>query len=62
MKHFARIVDICLALLLSTALLAQEKASVKGKVTDKAGEPVPGAVIMLDGDLTAATMTDMVGQ
>ena len=42
-------------------LSAQNKVSVKGKVVDAAGEPLPGVVVMLQGS-NSATMTDDKGQ
>ena len=35
---------------------------VKGKVLDSAGEPLPGAAVMLEGSVSVGTVTDLDGQ
>ena len=45
----------------SVLALAQNKITVKGTVKDSAGEPVTGAVIMLEGSTTAGSVTDIDG-
>lgn len=63
MKQIARyMLLILVAAVASFSLFAQDKMSVKGKVTDAAGEPVPGAVVMLEGNISTAAMTDEKGQ
>ena len=62
MKKIARILVIVIALLIPSVLSAQQKVSIKGKVIDETGQPVPGAVVMLEGSTTAASMTDEKGQ
>lgn len=62
MKQIARFILIgCITLVASFSLRAQETLSVKGKVSDANGEPVPGAVVMLEGNSSAAAMTDEKG-
>ncbi len=43
-----------LVLLVSAVAFAQEKVTIKGMVSDAAGEPVVGAAVMLDGTTTGA--------
>jgi len=53
---------LCAVLLLIVPVLAgaQQKMTVKGVVTDQAGEPIVGAVVMIEGTSTAVT-TDLDG-
>ncbi len=63
MKQITRYILIVLvAVVASFSLSAQEKMKVKGRVADASGEPVPGAVVMLEGNTSAAAMTDEKGQ
>ena len=61
MKKIARILILVCVLLVPSLLMAQPKVKVTGKVLDAKGQPVPGAVVMLEGNLSAATMTDEKG-
>lgn len=61
MKQIARILFIVCALLVPSVLVAQEKVKVEGKVLDQSGNPVPGAVVVVNGNLSAAAMTDENG-
>lgn len=62
MKKIARILIIAIAMLVPSILLAQQKVKLTGKVIDESGQPVPGAVVMLDGSTSSAAMTDEKGQ
>ncbi|MFO8002401.1 MAG: carboxypeptidase-like regulatory domain-containing protein, partial [Marinilabilia sp.] len=44
----------------TTSLLQDETRTVTGKVTDEAGEPVPGATVVVKGT-TSGTVSDMDG-
>ena len=62
MKQIIRYILICLvAITYSFSLAAQNKATVNGRIIDGTGQPVPGAVVMLQGSGTAA-MTDENGK
>ena len=62
MKQIIRYILICIvAITYSFFLAAQNKASVNGRIIDGSGQPVPGAVVMLQGSGTAA-MTDENGK
>ncbi len=61
MKHIAKIIVAICTLLVSTSIWAQQKVTVKGTVNDTSGQPVPGAVVMVEGNLSSATMTDEKG-
>lgn len=62
MKLIIRYILICLvAITYSFSLAAQNKANVSGRILDGTGQPVPGAVVMLQGSGTAA-MTDENGK
>ena len=60
MKH--KIFSFCLGLMLmcSASALAQNQ-TVTGTVLDELGEPVIGATVMVDGDKSKATVTDLDG-
>ena len=60
MKVFKTILGLSLAVSLATSAFAQN-VTVKGKVTDSRGEPVVGAAVMLEGNLTVGTMTEPDG-
>ena len=60
MKVFKTILGLFLAVSLATSAFAQN-ITVKGKVTDSRGEPVVGAAVMLDGNQTVGTMTELDG-
>ena len=62
MKKITSILIIVITLLIPSILSAQQKVNVKGKVIDETGQPVPGAVVMLEGSTNAASMTDEKGQ
>ena len=62
MKQISRILAISFTLLLSMTVWAQEKFTVKGTVLDSNNDPVPGAVIMLEGSTSSAAMTDAKGR
>ena len=61
MKKIASILFTAIALLFPFILSAQQKQTVQGTVLDESGLPVPGAVVMLDGSTSSATMTDEKG-
>ena len=61
MKKIASILFTAIALLFPFILSAQQKQTVQGTVLDESGQPVPGAVVMLDGSTSSATMTDEKG-
>ena len=48
-------------ILLSVVLTAQEKITVSGTVRDSKGEPVVGAMIMLEGNSAAGAVSDLEG-
>ncbi len=62
MKQIAKILIIVCTLLTPSLLWAQQRVTVKGTVSDASGQPVPGAVIMLDGQTSVGTMTDENGR
>lgn len=51
-----------LALFCSAALSASAQTSIRGTVKDSEGEPVIGAVVMLEGNSTIACVTDVKGE
>ena len=59
MKKFLLIV---MTLLWAAAGTAAAQVKVSGKVTDSSGEPVIGAVVMLDGKTNVGTVTDIDGK
>jgi TonB-linked SusC/RagA family outer membrane protein len=61
MKKIASILFTAIALLVPFILSAQQKQTVQGTVLDASEQPVPGAVVMLDGSTSSATMTDEKG-
>lgn len=61
MKQIVRIILIACALLAPSALAAQQKMTVEGNVSDQSGNPIPGAVVVVNGNLSAAAMTDENG-
>lgn len=59
MKHK---ILLALFLSLSAAVFAQQKTSVSGTVTDKAGIPLEGVAVIERGVLTNGVMTDSLGR
>lgn len=55
------VLAVCLALV-GTGLFAQSRVTVKGTVKDAKGEPVIGAVVMLEGSTTNAAVSDATGK
>ena len=60
MKTITRNLLVMLILLLGGASVLSAQPSVKGKVTDSEGQPVPGVVVLVSGT-TNGTMTDENG-
>ncbi len=63
MKRFIYTVLLPVLLLLPAGLFAQEgMVAVSGTVRDDSGQPVAGAVVMLEGNTAHAAVTDMAGR
>ena len=60
-RIFRSLAVLCL-MLVSFAAAAQQKTTVKGTVRDSKGEPVIGAVVMLEGNSSVGVVTDANGQ
>ncbi|MBP8943207.1 MAG: SusC/RagA family TonB-linked outer membrane protein [Saprospiraceae bacterium] len=59
--HTSKVYTLCMSVLLSMAFTSMVQAqSVSGKVTDKDGEPLPGAAVQVKGTLNG-TVTDIEG-
>lgn len=59
-RHFIISLSICISLIFSISLLAQQMQTVKGTVIDETGEPVIGATIKVENS-SAGTITDFDG-
>ena len=63
MRRFFYIAFLSTLLLLPASMFAQEgQAVVNGTVRDETGQPVAGAVVMLEGNTAHAAFTDMSGR
>jgi TonB-linked SusC/RagA family outer membrane protein len=51
-----------LALCISFVIAHAQSVKIQGKITEKTGEPIPGAVISLKSNAQRATTTDMKGE
>ena len=60
MKKYIKSLSLSLMLVFSASAMAQNKM-VTGTVIDELGEPVIGATVMVDGDKSKATVTDIEG-
>ncbi len=60
MKKYIKTLSLSLMLVFSASAMAQNKM-VTGTVVDELGEPVIGATVMVDGDKSKATVTDIEG-
>jgi len=52
---------ITLAMCVSAFVVSAQNLTVRGTVTDKNNEPVIGATVVVEGDLTRGTVTDVDG-
>ena len=58
-----RLLYIIVVILVSAVTAwGQQKQTVRGTVKDAKGEPVPGAVVMLKGDTSSGTVSDLNGK
>ena len=53
---------VFLTIFMSAALMSAQNRYITGKVTDAKGEPVPGAVIILDNDTSTGVVADLDGE
>ena len=53
---------LLIAVLPVASVYAQTQVNVKGTVKDSKGQPVPGAVVILEGSTAYAAVTDENGQ
>lgn len=55
------LVTLFVMLVLAIPMWAQKGNRITGKVVDENGEPLPGAVVMLNGQTSSAVETDLDG-
>ena len=61
-KIFAYLIVSLMAFAIPVVTRAQAPVTISGTVSDQSGNPVPGAVVMLDGDLGHAVVTGPDGK
>ena len=61
-KWFLPIAFVCLVLLLSARNAGAQTNSVSGRVTDPAGQPLPGVNVVIKGTLSSGTVTAADGR
>ncbi len=61
-KWFLPIAFVCLVLLLSARNAGAQTNSVSGRVTDPAGQPLPGVNVVIKGTLSSGTITAADGR
>lgn len=61
MPHRLKFLFLLAALALAAAAFAQQSYTVRGKVSDRNGEPLPGTYVTVKGDLYNGVMSDADG-
>lgn len=56
-----RLLTALLAVFVLSPVWAQNSGIISGKVVDESGEPLAGAVVMINGDSSSAVGTDIDG-
>ena len=59
-KWVGKFLSMVLLMVLLTGMAFAQQKTIKGKVTDETGAPVPGATVIVKGT-TTGTVTDMDG-
>lgn len=60
-KHYLRLLSTCFSLLFASSVMFAQERTIKGKVTDAVGEPLPMANVVVRGTTTGTT-TNMGGK